>query len=88
MATLNEQIDLILNFLRARHPAVSFGEQCARELEQTIRRSLPGERVYIPAPDTGKKREIVEAAKKLPTAVVVERFGVSRQYVHKITRRR
>lgn len=49
-----------------------------------MRRGLPGEKLYIPPPDRSKKAAIADAARKLPTGVVVERFGVSRQYVARV----
>ena len=53
-----------------------------------MQRSLPGEKLYIPAPDTSKKQMVLEAAKKLPHVVAAQRCGVSRQYVNKLTRRK
>lgn len=86
MPSLTEQIRKILECLNGQYPDVSFGEQCARELEQVIRQSWGGERVYIPPPNSRvnshRGAAIAEAAKKLPTGVVRERFGVSRQLVH------
>lgn len=53
-----------------------------------VRREFCGQKIYVAAPDSSKKAMVIEAAKRLPTGVVVERCGVSRQYVHKLTRRR
>jgi|GEM_PF-4751121 len=55
-------------------------------IEQAVRRAHPGEKVYIPQADSRKDparaEAIRKAAKTLPTSVVAERFGVSRQLVH------
>lgn len=64
---------------------ITIGEQCARELEIMIRQSWANERVHIPPPDSRKDNEraerIREAAKRLPTGVVAQRFGVHRSTV-------
>ncbi len=88
MATLSDLVEMILVWQRRRYPDASFGEQCAREMEAMIRRSLAGERVYVPAPDTSKKADIANAARTLPTGVVAERFGVTQSYVRKLVRRK
>jgi len=61
-------------------------------LTDTIRRTWPGERVYI-APlssrqDPARKQQIRQAAAQLPTRVVAERFGVSDRYVRRVIKRR
>lgn len=89
MATLREQLGLVLGWLQ-QHPQQSYGEQCARELELFIRQIMGGERVYVPPPGSRKDGEraeaIREAAKRLPTGMVCERFGVSRQYVQRLSK--
>lgn len=49
------------------------------------RRSFGGDKIYFPPPGSRKDPEradaIREAAKKLPTGVVTQRFGVSRQLI-------
>ena len=86
MARLKEQVDLIVGWMRQRHPDVSFGDQCAREMEDMIRRAMPGEKVYVPAPDMSKRAAIEEACRMLPTAVVAERLGVHQSWVRKLSR--
>lgn len=91
MPRLNDQLSMIMQFLKGKYPEVSFGEQCARELETMIRQSMGGEKIYVPPPGSRKDGEraeaIREAAKRLPTCVVRERFGVSRQYVQRLTKK-
>lgn len=59
---------------------------CA-EMKQT----WGGEKVYIPPPgsrkDPDRAEAIRRAAKTLPTGIVVQRFGVHRSYVYKITKK-
>jgi hypothetical protein len=90
MPTLREIMVVICRHAEAKH-GVSIGEQCARELEAMIRQSWPGERVYIAPPDSRRDPDradkIREAAKRLPTGVTAERFGVSRSYVHRILKK-
>lgn len=38
--------------------------------------------------DPERAEAIRKAAKTLPTGIVVQRFGVSRQYIHRITKKR
>lgn len=84
MPTLREQLDLIIDWLQ-HNPRESYGQECARELELMIRKRWPAERVYIIPPqsrkDPARSEAIRQAAKRLPTGVVKERFGVSRQLV-------
>ncbi|MCU0810130.1 MAG: helix-turn-helix domain-containing protein [Thiobacillaceae bacterium] len=90
MPTLREILVVICRHAEAHHDG-SIGEQCAREWEAMIRKSWPGERVYIAPPDSRRDPEraekIREAAKRLPTGVTAERFGVSRSYVHRILKK-
>lgn len=86
MATLNDLIECMCRFAEANERELS--KDFCTELKVHLQKAMPGEKVYIPAPDTSKKTQIAEAAKRLPTGVVVERFGVSRQYVHKVIKRR
>lgn len=83
MASLKQIIDLIR--VQQEQRGISVGEQCAREWEQMIRKSWPGERVYI-APcdsrkDPARAEAIRQAAARLPTGVVTQRLGVSRQLI-------
>lgn len=73
MATLKDLHEIII-----RIPGVS--EQTAIRIITEFQRSLPGEKVYITAPDTSKRAQIAQAVKTLPTSVVAERFGVTPQY--------
>ena len=65
----------------------SFSEDLAGELERQLRRQYPAERVYIPPADSRKDparaEAIRQAAKRLPTGVVTERFGVHRTTVYR-----
>jgi hypothetical protein len=84
MPTLRDLMTLVCRHAEAR--GLSFGEQCARDLEQLIRRELGGERIYVqPAnsrKDPARAEAIRAAARTLPTGVVSERYGVSRQLIH------
>ena len=89
MPTLRDLMAIVCRHAEAR--GVSFGEQCARELEAEIRRAFPAERVYIPPADSRKDpcraEAIRQAAKRLPTGVVAERFGVKVSWVHRVTKK-
>mgnify|MGYP001113763302 CR=1 FL=1 len=90
MPTLREMLTALVHHAE-RQQGISVGEQCAREWEQLIRKSWPGERIYIAPCDSRKDPDranaIREAAKRLPTGVVSERFGVTRSYVYKVTKK-
>jgi hypothetical protein len=68
MPTLRDLMAIVCRHAEAR--GVSFGEQCARDLETEIRRAFPAERVYIPPADSrkdpGRAEAIRQAAKRLP----------------------
>ena len=90
MPTLREMLTIIVRHAERQH-GVSIGEQCAQEWEQMIRKSWPGERIYI-APcdsrkDPARADAIREAAKRLPTGVVAARFGVTARWVQKATKK-
>lgn len=85
MATLRDLVELIVVGLHQKH-GVSLGEQCARELEQMIRQSMGGDRIYVRPPDTSKRDAVERAVRTLPAAVVAERFGVTQHYARKILR--
>lgn len=89
MPALRDLLDFII--YQAAERGHSFGEECAREIETAIRKQWAGERVYIPPADSrqsvGRTEAIRQAAARLPTRVVAERFGVSRQWVHQVIRR-
>lgn len=56
------------------------------------RRSFGGDKIYFPPPgsrkDPDRTEAIRDAAKKLPTGLTAVRFGVSRQYIQRITKKR
>ncbi|MEW5789529.1 MAG: hypothetical protein AB1899_16920 [Pseudomonadota bacterium] len=56
------------------------------EIERAITTAFPGERVYIPHQVTSRKDAIAEATRKLPSAVVAKRFGVTPRWVNRIVR--
>lgn len=96
MATLSDLIALILEM--AAHagqesPAEGgFEADLARQIEAQVRGRYPGERIYV-APsgrrnDPERAARIADLARRLPTGVVAERAGVSRQYVHRVLARR
>jgi DNA-binding transcriptional regulator LsrR (DeoR family) len=76
----------------AEASGVSIGEQCAREWEAEIRKAYPAERVHIPPPgsrkDPARAEAIRKAAARLPTRVVAERLGISRQHVYRVVKRK
>ena len=84
MPSLREILVAICRHAEQTH-GISIGDQCTRELEAMIRQSWPAERIYIQPPNSRKDGErsaaIRAAAAKLPTGVVCQRFGVSRQLV-------
>jgi uncharacterized protein (DUF2267 family) len=90
MPSLREQMCAVVRYLR-EHPPESYGEQCARELEIMIRQTWANERIHIPPPDSRKDParadRIREAAKRLPTGVVAQRFGVHRATVNRIIKK-
>lgn len=89
MPTLRDLMAIVCRHAESR--GLSFGEQGARELEAEIRRAFPAERVYIPPADSrkdpGRAEAIRQAAKRLPTGVAAERFGVSVSWVHRVTKK-
>lgn len=85
MATLKDVVELIITELQQRQ-GVSVGEQCARELEQMIRQSYGGDRIYVRPPDTSKRAAVEQAVRTLPATVVAERFGVTAHYARKVMR--
>lgn len=69
-----------------------FTDDLTRELERQVQGRWAGERIYI-APsgrhnDGQRAARITDLSRRLPTGVVAERLGVSRQYVHKVLRAR
>lgn len=86
MPSLRKLMDLMCRHADAH--GVSLGEQFARDLERLIQQSFPAERVYIPPAnsphDPARTEAIRQAAARLPTSVVAQRFGISRQAVYKL----
>ena len=80
----------LCGIIERRH-GVSIGEKCAKEYEMMIREAYSMQRTYWTPPttrnDTGRADRIREVAKRLPTGVTAERFGVSRSYVHRILKK-
>jgi DNA-binding transcriptional regulator LsrR (DeoR family) len=91
MPTLRDLMSMICAHAEQAH-GISLGEQCARDLERLIRQSFPAERVYIPPAnsphDPARTEAIRQAAARLPTGVVAQRFGISRQAVYKLARKK
>lgn len=92
MAALRDLIAFVLEM--AAHSQAGeggFDEHLAREIERQLETRYPGERVYIRESirkDPGRPARIAELARHLPTGVVAERLGVSRQYVHRVIARK
>jgi hypothetical protein len=83
--TLRELLQFVTDYAEQSGHAIN--AEIAGQIEQAIVQAYPAEKVYIPRPDRSKKPEILEAAKRLPSNVVAARLGVSRQWVHKVTKR-
>lgn len=89
MPTLREALGMLAATLKRSGVAVA--PEHISEIERAWRGQWPGERIYLPPPDSRKNGERTEAirraAARLPTGVVAERFGVSRQWVVRVVRR-
>lgn len=83
MPTLHEMIDFICQV--AEGAGREFSMDFAIELEKQLQQRFATEKIYVPPPNSRKNparsEAIREAAKRLPTGVVAQRFGVSRQLV-------
>lgn len=92
MAALRDLIAFVLEMAaQGQSGEGGFDEHLAREIERQLQTRYPGERVYIregTRKDPGRPARIAELARRLPTGVVAERLGVSRQYVHRVIARR
>jgi len=93
MASLHDVIAFILEC--AAHGSGTgdggFTDDFCRQIERQVQGRFPGERVYV-APsgrrnDPERAQRIVEAARRLPTSIVAERFGISRSYVHRVRKK-
>lgn len=65
----------------------SFSEDFAEELARQIVREHPAEYVYIPRPVKSTTADIIAAARRMPNAEVAKRYGVSRYWVNKVSKR-
>lgn len=90
MPGVGELLDLITR--QAADAGHDLPEPLRKELEHTIRRTWPGERVYIaPATsrkDPGRVQAIRHAAKYLPVKVVAQRHGVTPAWVYRVIKRK
>ena len=90
MPTLKEMLKLICETSQAQ--GIPFGDQCAKAMEMEIRKAWPAERIYIPPADSrrdpARGDEIRRASVTLPTGVICERFGISRQLIAYHTKKR
>lgn len=90
MPTLREMIDFMRQV--AETTGREFSTDFAIELEKQLQQRYPEERIYVPHPNSRKSPARAEAiraaAKRLPTGVVAQRFGVSRQWVGQATKKK
>ena len=90
MATLREVMDFMLEV--ARQTDHGFSDELAAELEKQIQRRFAADRIYVPPAnsrkDPARTEAIRTAARKLPTGVVAQRFGVSRQWVGQVMKKK
>lgn len=84
MATLSD-LESLLDRLAKSSEGMTL-EEFKRAVMGEIKQQFASDKIYVPARHDCKKDKIIEAAKKLPTSVVVERYGVSRQYVSRLVR--
>lgn len=90
MATLREVIEFVVEVARQRNRELP--QDLLAEIEREIQMRFSADRIYVPPPnsrkDPARTEAIREAARKLPTRVVAERFGVSRQWVGQVVKGR
>jgi hypothetical protein len=90
MPTLKNLLDLIQQHSTTK--GIAFSDDFAREMEMEIRKRWPSEHVYIPQADSRKdpaRGELIrQLAARLPTSVIAEHYGISRQLVSYHTRKR
>lgn len=83
MPTLRE----LMKFVReiSSQEGLSFTDEFSVLIESQIRQKWPGERIYVMPNNSQRNPEraaaIVAAASRLPTGIVSERLGVSRQLI-------
>lgn len=90
MATLREVMSFIREVAVGR--GVSIDGDLLVEIEREIQMRFSSDRIYVPPPnsrkDPARTEAIREAARRLPTKVVAERFGVTRQWVGQVIKRK
>ena len=83
MATLREIMNFMLKV--AQETDHSFSEEFAAIAEKAIRERYAGDRIYTPPlnsqRDPARREAIAQLARTLPTGIVSERLGVTRQVV-------
>lgn len=89
MPTLRELMKFVKEI--ASHEGMSFTDEFSVLIESQIRQKWPGERVYLiphnSRKDPSRGAAIIAAASRLPTGIVSERFGVTRQYVGQVLKK-
>ena len=85
MPSLTEVLDLV-------REQTGLSASAIEGLEQEIRRTWPGERVYL-APANSRKdprraEQIRQASRKLPVGIVAQRYQVSRSYVYQVLKKK
>lgn len=90
MATLREVLELVQEVARRRDAEINGA--LVEAIEREIRLRFAADRIYVPPPgsrkDPARTEAIREAARTLPTGVVSQRFGVSRQWVGQVVRKK
>ena len=83
MPSLDDFLDLARKV--AEHHGLEAPEQFYADLSDRSRESWPGERIYLMPKnsrrDPARGQAITSAIKRLPTGIVSERLGVSRQLI-------
>lgn len=76
----------------AEYHGLEAPEQFYSDLSTRTRQAWPGERIYLvplnSRKDSGRVKAITDAARRLPTGIVAARFGVTRQYVGQVLKKR
>lgn len=89
MPGLHELLDFV--YRHAEQGGHALPPAMQQTLEAAIRKTWPGQRVYVAPHDSRKDSKraqtIKQATKCLPTGVVASRYGVSRQYVHRLVKK-
>jgi len=85
MATFND-LEELLDCLAKTSDGLTL-EEFKRQILDGVADRFRGQKINIPAARISKKQQILDAAKKTPTGVVAERYGVSQSYVCRLIRR-